>query len=51
MDESSLFGYLSVSLPELERVLARHARLVAEFDGGYFGKTRVYRFDWDVASP
>ena len=51
MDESSLFGYLSVSLPELERVLASHARLVAEFDGGYFGNTRVYRFDWDVASP
>jgi 4-amino-4-deoxy-L-arabinose transferase-like glycosyltransferase len=46
LDESSLFGYLALDRSELERILNKYARPVAEFDSGIFGETRLYRFDW-----
>jgi hypothetical protein len=47
LDESSLFGYLALDRSDLERILAKYARRVAEFDSGIFGETRLYRFNWD----
>ena len=51
LDESSLFGYLALSRPELELILEDYARLTAEFDSGIFGETRLYHFDWEAPQP
>jgi 4-amino-4-deoxy-L-arabinose transferase-like glycosyltransferase len=38
--------HLRLPRTELETFLSRHARLVVEFDGGYYGRVRVYRIMW-----
>ncbi len=40
------FEAFRLSRAEMEDFLARRARLVDEFDGGYYGHIRVYRIEW-----
>jgi hypothetical protein len=45
--ESTSYGLnLSISKPELSRLLASSARLIDAFDGGAYGQIRVFRFSW-----
>jgi 4-amino-4-deoxy-L-arabinose transferase-like glycosyltransferase len=40
---------LRLSRRELEELLARRARLLADFHDEVYGRVRVYRFEWDSA--
>lgn len=39
-------GHLDISRQELLRVLSGQARLVTDFEGGVYGRVRVYRIRW-----
>jgi len=40
--------YLQITPAELDRFLARQARLLTAFDGGDYGPVSVYRLDWET---